>query len=126
MKKDQTQESHGLQLVGLGFVAVIALAGLVLLLTQTSAITGEVSGMQNLGGRGILVRTPYEACRAVRVGDGLMPVWTDTVRTDMRANKVQNPRRIEASTITQPTLYECTSPKYPNRIYYVEPLLKYG
>ena len=62
-----SRDSAGLRLVALGFVAVIAIAGLVMLFTQTKAsVTGNLAGMQKLGTSGTVLRTPYEACRAVR------------------------------------------------------------
>jgi hypothetical protein len=101
-------ETAGLRLIGLGFVAVIAVAGLVLMLTQVG-ITGKVSGLQKLGTQGIIERTPYEACRAVHTGaeDGVVPVWSGFV----------DPRN---------ELVECVSPTNPNKRYYAELRLKYG
>lgn len=87
MKPDPNEEAAGLKLVSLGFVAVIAIAGLVLLFTQAS-VTGEVSGLQKLGTQGIIERTPYEACRAAHTGaeDGYVFVWTGVI--DPRNNMV--------------------------------------
>ncbi len=101
-------ETAGLKLVGLGFVAVIAIAGLVLLFTQTT-MTGQVSGLQKLGTAGIIERTPYEACRAVHTGseNGIVPVWTGVI--DPRSSLVQ-----------------CANPTDPNLVYWAELKLKYG
>jgi hypothetical protein len=101
-----TADSNGVKLVGLGFVAVIAIAGLVLLLTQTS-VTGQVSSYQKLGTSGVMLRTPYEACRALHAGaeDGIVPVWNGFI--DPRNNMIQ-----------------CVSPTNPNKVYSVELLKK--
>lgn len=101
-------EKTALKLVGLGFVAVIALAGLVIMFTQTG-VTGNVSGLQKLGTRGVIERTPYEACRAVHTGaeDGVVPVW----------NGYLDPRN---------GIIQCVSPTNPNKIYMAELQLAYG
>jgi hypothetical protein len=81
---DAGNDSLGLKLVALGFVAVIAIAGLVLLFTQSS-VTGNLAGMQRLGTQGVVTRTPYEACRAVRmngqqfVWDGYYDPWSNMI-----------------------------------------------
>ena len=76
-------------MVGLGFVAVIAIAALVIMFTQTgritgnafdATVTGDITGIASgiePHGYGIIERTPYEACRALRSGNrhGLVPVW---------------------------------------------------
>lgn len=102
------EETAGLKLVGLGFVAVIAIAGLVLLFTQTT-VTGQVSGLQKLGTAGIIERTPYEACRALHTGaeDGLVPVWTGVI--DPRSDLIQ-----------------CASPTDPTMVWWAELKIKYG
>lgn len=84
---DDAGEAQGLKLVSLGFVAVIAIAGLVLMLTQTE-ITGQVSSLQKLGTQGIVERTPYEACRAVHTGseNGVVWVWNGVI--DPRNNMI--------------------------------------
>lgn len=99
-------DSRGVKLVGLGFVAVIAIAGLVLLFTQTS-VTGQISSYQHIGMDGPMMRTPYEACRAVHIGaeDGIVPVWNGFI--DPRNNMIQ-----------------CVSPTNPNKVYQVELLKK--
>lgn len=72
---DSEQDSGGVRLVALGFVAVIAIAGLVLIFTQSSAsITGNLAGMQRLGTQGVIERTPYEACRSVHM-NGQQFIW---------------------------------------------------
>ena len=71
----QNNDTAGLRLVLLGFVAVIALAGLVLMFTQQSSVTGQLSGMQKIGTAGVIERTPYEACRAVRP-HGVQYIWS--------------------------------------------------
>lgn len=105
---EDSNDLAGLKLVGLGFVAVIAIAGLVLLFTQTN-VTGNVSALQRLGTSGIIERTPYEACRAVHTGaeDGIVPVWTGAI----------DPRN---------DLIQCASPTNPNLVYWAELKLKYG
>ncbi len=101
MALDQS-DALGLKLVSLGFVAVIAIAGLVLLFTQTG-VTGDVSGFQHRGLTGPVQRTPYEACRAVHAGaeDGVVPVWNGFI--DPWNNMIQ-----------------CVSPTNPNKVYWVE------
>jgi hypothetical protein len=83
------EERKGVRLVGLGFVAVVAIAGLVLMLTQTgkisgkafdATVTGDITGIASgiePHRYGPFMRTPYEACRALRSGNrhGLVPVW---------------------------------------------------
>jgi hypothetical protein len=100
-------DALGLKLVSLGFVAVIAIAGLVLLFTQTD-VTGQVSGLQRLGTQGIIERTPYEACRAVR--DDINYVWNGYI--DPRNNLIQ--------------CVDVRDPTNPNRVHWVELQLKYG
>ena len=121
------KSSLGIKIVGLGFVAVIAIAGLVILFTKTE-ITGQVSGYQKLGTSGTIHRTPYEACRAVRAGaeDGLVPVWNGVVNPVIRTGTTENLRRAAARTIKPTTLIECVSPTNPNKIYWVETQLAYG
>jgi len=98
-------------MVALGFVAVIAIAGLVLLLTQ-SGVTGKVSGTQKLGVEGVQLRSPYEACRAVRNTDsavGARYVWNGFI----------DPRN---------QLIACVDPTDPENFYkthYVELQMKY-
>jgi hypothetical protein len=81
---EANEEAAGLRLVALGFIAVIAIAGLVLLFTQ-STITGNLAGMQRLGTAGVIERTPYEACRDVHiqgqqfVWDGYYNPWGNTI-----------------------------------------------
>jgi hypothetical protein len=78
-------DSMALKLVALGFVAVIAIAGLVILFTQ-STITGNLAGLQKLGANYITERTPYEACRGVHlqgqqfVWNGFMDPWDQRVQ----------------------------------------------
>ena len=80
-----SRDSAGVRLVALGFVAVIAIAGLVMLFTQTKAsVTGNLAGMQRLGTTGTILRTPYEACRAVRNTNpaiGARYVWNGFIDT---------------------------------------------
>jgi hypothetical protein len=105
---EDPQESLGLKLVSLGFVAVIAIAGLVLMLTQTS-VTGNLAGMQKLGTSGVIERTPYEACRGVRI-QGQQFIW----------NGFYDPWN---------QLVECVDPldpENPNRIFKAELKLAYG
>ncbi len=104
----------GLKLVTLGFVAVIAIAGLVLMFTQTSTITGNAgrSGIQKLSTEGLIERSPYEACRAVHTGSehGMVYVWNGMIK----------PRN---------NLIACVDPLDPTneaRVRWVELNLKYG
>jgi hypothetical protein len=104
-------DAAGLRLVLLGFVAIIAIAGLVLLFTQTGRITGQVSSSYyRITENPIITRTPYEACRALRTGNGLVPEW------DM----VVNPKT---------TLIKCVDPTDPTnalKAHYVELQTKHG
>ncbi len=102
-----TEDTAGLRLVTLGFVAVIALAGLVLMFTQ-AGLTGGVSGMQKLGTEGNIERTPYEACRVIQedveyVWNGMIDPWNQ--------------------------LIACVDPRDPTnekKVYWAELKLKYG
>jgi hypothetical protein len=100
-------DSLGLKLVALGFVAVIAIAGLVLLFTQ-STITGNLAGMQKLGTSGVITRTPYEACRDVHI-QGQQFIWNGFVTSD--------------------GLIQCVDPldpENPNRVFMADLKLAYG
>ena len=108
-----SRDAAGVRLVALGFVAVIAIAGLVLLFTQTKAtVTGNLAGMQKLGVQGVTLRTPYEACRAVRNTNpaiGARYVWNGYI----------DPRN---------SLIACVDPTDPENFYkthYVELQTKY-
>jgi hypothetical protein len=101
-----TQNNSGLRLVLLGFVAVIAIAGLVVLFTQNTKITGNAA----LRGYDVYTRTPYEACRALRTGNDLVP----------DATMVVNPKT---------TLIKCVDPWDPDntqKAHYVELQYKRG
>ena len=117
MDTDQN-EATGLKLISLGFIAVIAIAGLVLMFTQApifsnltdASITGNLAGMQKLGTRGIMIRTPYEACRSVRPTNPSSPryVWS--------GDRVGS-------------MIMCIDPTAPNNIdraHWVDLQLKYG
>lgn len=81
----ERNETANLRLISLGFVAIIAIAGLVLMLSSSTGIssfgdatiTGNLAGTQRIGTNGVIIRSPYEACRALRVGNqhGMVPVW---------------------------------------------------
>jgi hypothetical protein len=104
----EQNDSLGLKLVSLGFVAVIAIAGLVVLFTQTS-ITGNLAGMQRLGTAGVIERTPYEACRDVRI-QGQQFIWSGFVDPWNQLAECVDP----------------LDPKNPNRAFYAELKLAYG
>jgi hypothetical protein len=108
---DDAEDAAGLRLVSLGFVAVIAIAGLIVMLTQ-SEVTGKVSGLQKLGTQGIVERTPYEACRAVHTGSesGLVFIWSGVV----------DPRNELALCI------DPMDPDDPDKAHWAELKLKYG
>jgi len=108
---DEAEDSAGLKLVSLGFVAVIAIAGLVIMLTQAD-VTGNVSGLQKLGTRGIIERTPYEACRATHTGSesGLVFEWSGVI--DPRGDLVQ--------------CVDPLDPTDPDKAHWAELKLKYG
>ncbi|MEM4242843.1 MAG: hypothetical protein QXM31_02990 [Candidatus Woesearchaeota archaeon] len=105
---EDERESLGLKLVSLGFVAVIAIAGLVLLFTQAS-VTGNLAGMQKLGTSGVIERTPYEACRGVRI-QGQQFVWNGFVDPWNQLAACVDP----------------LDPENPNRVFYAELKLAYG
>jgi hypothetical protein len=101
-------EQQGLKLVALGFVAVIAIAGLVLLFTN-APITGNLAGMQKLGTAGVVTRTPYEACRDVHI-QGQQFVW----------NGFYDPWNSLAQCV------DPLDPQNPNRVFMAELKLAYG
>ncbi|MEM4247633.1 MAG: hypothetical protein QXR48_00880 [Candidatus Woesearchaeota archaeon] len=106
--EDENNDATGLKLVSLGFVAVIAIAGLVLLFTQTS-VTGDLAGMQKLGTSGVIERTPYEACRSVRI-QGQQFVWSGFIDPWNQLAECVDP----------------LDPTNPNRVFYAELKLAYG
>jgi len=106
--EDQQDDSLGLKLVSLGFVAVIAIAGLVVLFTQSS-VTGNLAGMQRLGTSGVTERTPYEACRDVRL-QGQQFVWSGFIDPWNQLAECVDP----------------LDPTNPNRVFYAELKLAYG
>jgi len=106
--KNKNNEAMELKLVSLGFVAVLAIAGLVILFTQAK-ITGNLAGMQKLGTTSVIERTPYEACRGVRI-QGQQFVWSGFVDPWNQLAECVDP----------------LDPKNPNRVFYAELKLKYG
>jgi hypothetical protein len=94
-------------LVFLGLIAVIGIGGLVVLFTE-QGVTGNLAGLQRLGTSGVIERSPYEACRAARVGcqDGLVPLWTGNIDPN--------------------GLIECQCRSYPHQTSWVDTKLAYG
>ena len=94
-------------IIFLGLVGVIGIGSLVIMFTETG-LTGDLAGLQKLGTQGVIERSPYEACRAVRVGcqDGLVPYWTGRIDTT--------------------GLIECACRSYPQQKSWVDTKLAYG